>query len=73
MNEETKDMLKEAYQYGYAHGCEDVANHLLAAIEKHPNKDQGDVEIDKNMLTSMMDVVFKFAENTKQRELSSYN
>jgi len=75
MNEQTKDMLKEAYQYGYAHGIEDTEKQLASILKDHVlnNPDGTEYnEIFETVLQEIMQVLSEFSSDTKKKDLKDY-
>jgi len=76
MEEQTKDMLKEAYQYGYAHGIEDVEKQLKIVLKEHilNNPDSTEYEeVVETVLNEMIELLSEFARDVKVKKLADYN
>lgn len=58
MDEKTKDLLKEAYNYGYAHAIEDVEEILSTLKGKYT--EEHDV-----LVSELRDVLKEFAKDLK--------
>jgi len=76
MEEQHKDMLKEAYQYGYAHGIEDVEKQLKIVLKEQflNNPDCTEYqEVVETVLNELIKLLSEFASDTKKKELKDYN
>jgi len=78
MEEQTKDMPKEAYQYGYAHGIEDVQKLLKIILKEHILNNSDNLncseyqEVVKTVLNEMIELLSEFASDVKAKELADY-
>ena len=76
MEEQTKDMLKEAYQYGYAHGIEDVEKQLKIILKEHIQNNPDCTEFNEvfeTVFNEMIELLSEFASDVKAKELADYN
>lgn len=65
-------MLKEAYQYGYAHGIEDVEKHLKRILDVHVFNNPDCSDVYKKVFGGMMEVLSESARATKAKDLTDY-
>ena len=76
MEEQHKDMLKEAYQYGYAHGIEDVEKQLKIVLKEHIQNNPDCTEYEEvveTVLNEMIELLSEFARDVKVKKLADYN
>lgn len=72
MDDQTKDMLKEAYQYGYAHGIEDIRDHLKNILGTYVLNNPDIEDVYKKVFGGLMEVLTESAQATKAKDLTDY-
>lgn len=65
LDDKTKDLLKEAYNYGWAHAIEEVEKQIR--LLKSPSSNPEIVELFDNFVSGICDVLKSHADKTKNK------
>jgi hypothetical protein len=65
VDDETKDLLKEAYNYGYAHAIEDVEK-IFSNLKNNVNFNEEYSEAYDILVSEFKDVLKEFAKDKKR-------
>jgi hypothetical protein len=65
MDDKTKDLLKEAYNYGYAHAIEDVEE-IFSNLKNNVNFNEEYSEAYDILVSEFKDVLKEFAKDKKR-------